>query len=168
MPPSNSPPKRLKTEMARSNAIGKMRQIAESKLNTTNPRLAHLQGITGEVKPLKALLKDPLAAELTVLHSQVLVMGYIPPARSKGGIILTDKTVEEDRFQGNVGLVVGLGKGAFKDDNIAQFHGDKLNVGDWVMYVAADGVALFIREVPCRLFSDSRILMKVETPEIYY
>lgn len=154
--------------MARSNAIGKMREIAESKLNTKNPRLAHLQAISGTTKTLAQLLKDPLGDELIVLHSQVLVMGYVPPARSKGGIILTDKTVEEDRFQGNVGLVVGLGKGAFKDDNIAQFHGDKLKIGDWVMYVAADGVALFLREVPCRLFSDTRILMKVASPEIYY
>jgi co-chaperonin GroES (HSP10) len=155
--------------MARSNAIGKMRQIAENKLNTTDPVLAHLRGITGRDKAtLKQLLKDPLTEELTVLHSQVLVMGYIPPSISKGGIILTDKTVEEDRFQGNVGLVVGLGKGAFKDDNIAQFNGDNLKIGDWVMYVAADGVSLFVREVPCRLFSDTRILMKVNSPEIYY
>jgi co-chaperonin GroES (HSP10) len=154
--------------MARSNAIGKMREIAESKLNVTNPVLAHLRGITGTTKTIKELLKDPLSGELTVLHSQVLVMGYVPPLRTKGGIIRPDKTVEEERFQGNVGLVVALGKGAFKDDNIAQFHGDKLKIGDWVMYVAADGVSLFIREVPCRIFSDTRILMKVETPEIYY
>lgn len=155
--------------MARSNAVGKMRQIAEDKLSATDPVLAHLRGVTGRPKAtLKQLLKDPLAEELSVLHSQVLVMGYVPPARTKSGLYLTDKTVEEDRFQGNVGLVVGLGKGAFKDDNIAQFNGDALQIGDWVMYVAADGVSLFIREVPCRLFSDTRILMKVKTPEIYY
>lgn len=155
--------------MARSNAIGKMRRIAENKLNHTNPVLAHLRGISGQDRaPLRKLLKDPLGGELQVFHSQVLVMGYVPPAVSKGGIILTDKTVEEDRFQGNVGLVVGLGAGAFKDDNIAQFNGDHLKIGDWVMYVAADGVSLFIREVPCRLFSDTRILMKVRSPEIYY
>jgi co-chaperonin GroES (HSP10) len=155
--------------MARSNAIGKMRQIAEDKLNNVDPLLTHLRYITGRPKAtLKQLLKDPLAEELRVLHSQVLVMGYVAPARSKGGIILTDNRVEEDRFQGNVGLVVGLGKGAFKDDNIAQFNGDSLKIGDWVMYVAADGISMFIREVPCRLFSDTRILMKVTSPEIYY
>lgn len=93
--------------MARSNAIGKMRQIAENKLNHTNPVLAHLRGISGQEKAtIKELLKDPLGGELQVLHSQVLVMGYVPPAVSKGGIILTDKTVEEDRFQGNVGSLL--------------------------------------------------------------
>lgn len=155
--------------MARSNAIGKMRQIAENKINRIDPKLAHLRAISGRDKAtIKQLLKDPLNAELKVLHSQVLVMGYVPPSISKGGIILTDKSTEEERFQGNVGLVVALGGGAFKDDNIAQFNGDSLQIGDWVMYVAADGISMFIREVPCRLFSDTRILMKVTSPEIYY
>jgi co-chaperonin GroES (HSP10) len=103
-----------------------------------------------------------------VLHSQVLVAGYIAGAKSKGGIIFIDKTVEEDRWQGNIGLVIALGKGAFKDDAVAKFHGDKLKLGDWVMYLPADGVSLFINQVPCRLFQDTRILMKVDNPEIYY
>jgi co-chaperonin GroES (HSP10) len=157
--------------MARSNAIGKMRQIAENRLNSTDPVLAHLRGLTGLDKATKRqLLKNPLDGELEVLHSQVLVMGYIKPAVSKGGIILTDNAVEEDRFQGNVGLVVGLGKGAFKDDNIAKFNGDKPSqIGDWVMYVAVRRVSP-VHPSRCRagLFSDTRILMKVSTPEIYY
>jgi len=137
--------------MARSNH--KMRDIAEF----VGPRdKALLHALSGEHK------------KLTVFHSQVLVAGYIETARSKGGIISTDKTVEEDRWQGNIGLVIGLGKGAFKDDGVAQFHGDKLKLGDWVMYLPADGVSLFINQVPCRLFQDTRILMKVENPEIYY
>lgn len=104
----------------------------------------------------------------TILHSQVLVAGYIASARTAGGIFKIDKTIEEDRWQGNVGLVIGLGKGAFKDDAVAKFHGDKLKVGDWVMYQPADGISMYINQVPCRLFQDTRILMKVTDPEIYY
>jgi co-chaperonin GroES (HSP10) len=137
--------------MARSNAIGKMRAIAE---DITDPK--------------QVLLKALGKHQTTVLHSQVLVAGYVRPARTASGLWLTDKTIEEDRFQGNIGMVIALGKGAFKDDAVAKFHGDKLEVGDWVMYVPADGIALFINEVPCRLFSDTRILMKVTNPEIYY
>jgi len=137
--------------MARSNAIGKMRAIAED-----------------ETDPKQVLLNALGKHKSQVLHSQVLVAGYIRPAKTKGGIYLTDKVIEEDRYQGNIGMVIGLGKGAFKDDAVAKFNGDKLEVGDWVMYVPADGVAVFINEVPCRLFSDTRILMKVDNPEIYY
>jgi co-chaperonin GroES (HSP10) len=137
--------------MAQSNH--KMREIAE----TIGPRD-------------KVLLKHLNGAHkgLTVLHSQVLVAGYVPSNRTAGGIFKTDKTVEEDRWQGNIGLVIALGKGAFKDDSVAKFHGDSLKIGDWVMYVPADGVSLFINQVPCRLFQDTRILMKVDDPEIYY
>jgi co-chaperonin GroES (HSP10) len=155
--------------MARSNAIGKMRDIAEDELNHTNPRLAHLRGLTGNFEATAAeLLDGPLVGEVEVLHSQVLVMGYIATARTKGGIIRTDKAVEEDRYQGNIGLVIALGKGAFTDDAVAKFHGDKLQIGDWVMYVPADGIQMFINRVPCRLFSDTRILMRVQNPEIYF
>jgi co-chaperonin GroES (HSP10) len=137
--------------MARSNH--KMREIAEF----VGPRdKALLHALNNEHK------------KLTVLHSQVLVAGYIATSRSKGGIIFTDKTVEEDRWQGNIGLVIGLSKGAFKDDNVAKFHGDTLKLGDWVLYQPADGIALFINQVPCRLFQDSRILMKVDNPEVFY
>ena len=140
--------------MARSNAIGKMRTIAES---SSDPKQALMEALGSKN------MKD-----FTVLHSQVLVATYVRPAKTKGGIFMPDKVVEEDRWQGNCGMVIALGKGAFKDDGVAKFHGDGLKIGDWVMYVAADGVSLFINEVPCRLFQDTRILMKVTDPEIYY
>ena len=79
-----------------------------------------------------------------------------------------ERNFEEERWQGGCGLVIALGKGAFKDDHIAKFNGDKLKIGDWVMYLPADGVALAIMEVPCRLFPDSRILMKVDDPSLFY
>ena len=138
------------------NAIGRMRDIAEASKTPADCA--------------KQILKyvKPVTATTQVLHSQVLVAHYIRPSKSKGGIIMTDAAVQEDRFQGNCFLVIGLGKGAFKDDAIAKFNGDKLKVGDWVMAVTADGAALYINSVPCRIFSDTRILMKVEDPGMYY
>lgn len=137
-----------------SNAMGRMRDIAEAS-RTPKDCKREIMKYLGEIKP-------------HVLHSQVLVAQYIKPAKSKGGIIMTDRNVQEDRFQGTIFLVIALGKGAFKDDNIAKFNGDELKVGDWVMAVAADGVAMDINSVPCRLYSDTRILMKVADPGMYY
>lgn len=137
--------------MARSNAIGKMRQIAEE---STDPK--------------KVLLKALGKHETHVLHSKVLVAGYVRPAKTKSGLYMPDSVIEEDRHQGTIFMVIALGKGAFKDDNIAKFNGDTLKVGDWVMCVPGDGLAMFINEVPCRLFDDTRILMKVKDPEIYF
>lgn len=140
--------------MSDSNAMGRMRDIAEASKTPADCA--------------KQIMHYVKSAKHTVLHSQVLVAHYIQPAKTKGGIIRTDTAVQEDRFQGNCFLVIGLGKGAFKDDSIAKFNGDKLKVGDWVMAVTADGAALYINSVPCRVFSDTRILMKVEDPGIYY
>jgi co-chaperonin GroES (HSP10) len=137
-----------------ANAMVRMRDIAES---SSTP---------AECK--KNLMKHLGAVKHEVLHSQVLVAQYIAPAKTKGGIILTDKKVQEDRYQGTIFLVIAMGKGAFKDDSIAKFNGDKLKTGDWVMAVAADGIAMDINSVPCRLYSDTRILMKVTDPALYY
>ena len=137
--------------MANSNAIIKMREIAES-----------------DTDPKQAILKALGKHDTQIFHSKVLVATYVRPAKTKSGIFMPDKTIEEDRYQGTIFLVIGLGKGAFKDDSIAQFHGDKIKVGDWVMGVAGDGIAMFINGVPCRLFDDTRILIRVKNPELYF
>jgi co-chaperonin GroES (HSP10) len=137
--------------MARTNAIVKMREIAES-----------------DVDPKQAILKALGKHDTHVFHSKVLVATYVRPAKTQSGLFLPDKTIEEDRYQGTIFLVIAMGKGAFKDDNIAKFNGDSIKVGDWVMGVAGDGIAMFINGVPCRLFDDTRILMRVKNPELYF
>lgn len=139
--------------MANTNAIQKQREIAESTLPS---REAHLAALA---------LKD---GELQVLHSQVLCITYVRPSRTKGGIILTEKTQEEDRFQGSIGLVIAMGSGAFKDTRAVQFNGDTLKLHDWVLYRPADGLSMFVNGNQCRLFQDSDILMKIKTPELYW
>jgi co-chaperonin GroES (HSP10) len=136
------------------NAMGRMRDIAEA---SRTPKDC-----------AREILKHVKTVPVEVMHSQVLVAHYIRPAKSKGGIIMTDAAVQEDRFQGNCFLVIGLGPLAFKDDTIAKFGGRSLKVGDWVMAVTADGAAMYINSVPCRIFSDTRILMKVEDPGMFY
>lgn len=132
-------------------STNKIREIAES---DTDPRKA-LQKAIGKFGD-------------EVLHNGVLVATYIRPAMTKGGILMADQTLQEDVYQGSVGLVVGLGPAAFKDDRIAQFHGVKLKVGDWVLYRPADGLAMEINQVPCRLFQDTNIMMRVQDPATYW
>ncbi len=137
-----------------TNAMRRMTEIAEAS-STSEDCKRNLMKYLGKIKH-------------SVLHSQVLGALYITPAKTKGGIIRPDTHIKEERYQGTIFLVVGLGKGAFKDDNIAKFNGDKLKIGDWVMAVAGDGIGMDINGVPCRLYSDTRILMKVEDPGMYY
>lgn len=139
--------------MARSNAVGKLREIAEA---------------VGDPKQVIFKAVGDLSDEV-VLHSQVLV-AVRPGSQYHPGtkILRTDRSLQEDQFQGTTGLVVKVGPGAFVDAPGAQFHGQKVEVGDWVLFRPSDGLQLMIREVPCRLFEDVHIKMKVNDPDIYW
>jgi co-chaperonin GroES (HSP10) len=111
---------------------------------------------------VKKLPKDEL------FHAKVLVATFIPSEKTAGGIILPDRSKQESRFQEKTGLVIGVGPGAFQDGPGAQFYGKQIKVGDWVLFRASDGYEFFIDEVPCRMFEDVQIMMKIQNPELYY
>src|SRR5256885_210970 len=100
--------------------------------------------IATQADPRKALL-DSVGdvSGFNLFGPRVLVATYVRPERTRGGIILADRTLAEDRFQGKVGLVLGTGPLAFQDDNIAKFGGRKAEPGNWVVYRASDGFEMF-------------------------
>lgn len=139
--------------MPRSNAVGKLRDIVESQEDPRKALLAQIGDISGQ----------------QILHSQVLVAPYAGSKYHAGTSILrTDKDLQEVQYQGSIGLVIAVGPGAFKDAPGAAFHGMKAKVGDWVLFRPSDGLQLYIREVPCRLFEDVAIKAVVSEPEIYW
>lgn len=126
--------------------------------------------------PKQALL-DSLEGrhlDIEMFHNKVLVATYIEPEKTKGGIILADRTLQEVRFQGKSALVLRLGPLAFKDDNIAKFGGVELKEGDWVMVRPSDGLELFAVDqsgragTSCRVFSDVDIIARLKDPESIY
>lgn len=142
--------------MAKTNATTTVRDIAE----------ASVQRDPGSSR--KALLKAIGEFDFKPFHNQVLCAGYIQPSRTAGGIILTDRTREEDIYQGSIGLVIAVGPGAFKDDKIAQFHGIELKLHEWVLYRPSDGLGMYINGVPCRLFQDTHILGRLTNPDDFW
>ena len=52
-----------------------------------------------------------------LFNNQVLVAVYVRPKKTKSGIYLPDATVDEDKIQGKVGLVVKKGPLAFVDES---------------------------------------------------
>ncbi len=105
-------------------------------------------------------------SDIEVLFNYVLMASYIKPERTRGGIILTDSSKEEDIWQGKTGMVLKLGKDAFKDDDDMQFNGQTAEVGEWVVFKLGDAWKLTIREWPCLLVRDSSIKMKIHDPAI--
>lgn len=137
--------------MAKTNAVEKMVQIADSMKEHRERHLDALGKWQGQV-----------------MHSQVLAMTYIQRSRTDGGIIIPDRSQEEDRFQGKIFLAVALGPGAFVDDKIAQFHGTKLEVGDWFMARPSDGLEFFYNGNTLRLFQDVDVRIKIEDPSRFW
>ena len=142
--------------MTKSNAATKVKLIAETSI------------LSVPDSSRTAIMKAVGKFTDEVFHNGVLVAGYITPEKTKGGLFIPEKSRDEDIYQGSVGLVIAMGPGAFKDDNVAQFHGVKLNIGDWVLYSPSDGLGIYVNQVPCRLFQDTRILMRIQDPEKFW
>ena len=102
---------------------------------------------------------------IDVFNNQVLVGIYIRPAKTKGGIILTNNTVDEDRYQGKVGLVLKVGNVAFEDANGEWFKDANLKVGDWVVFRPSDGWSVAMNNYPCRMLDDMSIRARIQHPD---
>lgn len=120
---------------------------------------------------------DPRGALLTALGDishweigprKVLCATYIRPEKTTGGIIRITRSLEEDRFQGKVGLVLALGPLCFDDP---KYFGDfRIDVGEWAIFNPSAGWESYqVRDsgrdgVPVRLFDDTQILGKTTEP----
>lgn len=129
-----------------------------------------------QIDPKRALLDSlPVAVkDYEVFHNRVLVATYVRPEKTKGGIILADRSLAEDRFQGKVGLVIKVGPLAFADDGAARFGGVALQPGDWVTYRPSDGIEVFFVDdngrdaTPCRQLEDIHILGRTPDPALIW
>ena len=107
-------------------------------------------------------------SKIEVLHNQILVGVYIRPEKTKGGILLTPQTRDEDRYQGKAGLVLKKGPLAFVDDDNNKFHGQNVDVGDWVFYRVSDGFPLVFNGTLCRLLEEVHVKGKIPSPDVVF
>ena len=142
----------------------------------------------GEAMPASLMehSEDPRAAILDrvgdissveVFGSDVLVALYMRPERTKGGIILSDATRDEDRWQGKCGLILKMGATAFCDEDGNKFR--DIDVGDFVVFRPSDGWQVTLNSakegltskeaaVACRVVTDINIRMRVASPDSIY
>lgn len=105
-------------------------------------------------------------SDIQIGGGRVLVWTYIRSKRTKGGIILTDKEVKEDVWQGLVGYVLKAGPLAFKNDATHDFGGFAAKVGDWVVFSPGAAPRRQINGVDCRIIEDANIEMVIPDPEL--
>jgi co-chaperonin GroES (HSP10) len=104
-------------------------------------------------------------SKIDVFHNQILVGIYRRPEKTAGGIIITQRSADEEKFQGVVGLVLKVGPTAFKDDAHNQFCGQSVEPGQWLVYRTSDTHKVAINGVTCRLLEDAHVKLRVAHPD---
>jgi hypothetical protein len=77
-------------------------------------------------------------------------------------------TQDEALHQGKVGLVIGKGPLAFKDDDRVKHCGQDVEIGDWIWWDIHDARQYTINRIHCRFVADVRILGVVDDPRLIY
>lgn len=106
---------------------------------------------------------------LELPNDLVLMANYIEPEKTAGGIIKPQKSLDESRYQGKVGLVLKCGPTAFKFTNGGYaFEGTVPKVGNWVVFRKSDAWETFVRGVSCWYIDSDLIKAIVDDPAIIY
>jgi len=101
-----------------------------------------------------------------LIGPKVLCAIYLRPEKTKGGIIITNKTRDEDIYQGKIGLIVKTGVNVGAD---REWFGDtKLEVGAWAGFRASDGYSLIVNGVNCRILEDVRVQCIASHPDLIW
>lgn len=85
--------------------------------------------------------------------------------KTAGGIIIPQKSIDEDKYQSKVGLIVKTGESAFNDPNGVWFKDVKFSIGDWVVYRPSDGWNVTVNKVLCRMLADTQIKARIQHPD---
>jgi|SRR5579883_598954 co-chaperonin GroES (HSP10) len=122
-----------------------------------------------------AQAKDPKQAifdavgDLTgveVFSDLVLVGTFIRNEKTAGGIIMPTSHLQEDEFQGKVGLVLKSGPLAWLDGE--NEPGSNARPGTWVVYAIKDGWPVQINGTACRFVPYEKLRARVADPKAVF
>lgn len=122
------------------------------------------------VDPHKAIIDfvSPFLSQVHIGPAKILVATFRQPEKTAGGIIKTQRFIEEDKYQGITGLVLKRGPLSFEDDARIKFGGFSAKEWDWVVYKPENARATELRGLHCRIIEDSNIDAVVDDPELVW
>ena len=97
---------------------------------------------------------------------RILVLPHRGQGKTKGGVLLSDKTVEETQIATNVGLVLAVGPDAYNDKERFP-NGPWCKEKDWVIFARYAGSRLNIEGGELRILNDDEILVTTDDPESF-
>ena len=95
---------------------------------------------------------------------RLVVLPYRGVGKTKGGVLLTDKAVEEQQIASVCALVLEVGPDAYADKEKFP-NGPWCKKGDWVIIARYAGSRIKIEGGELRILNDVEILGTVESPE---
>ena len=118
-----------------------------------------------QVEKEKKKKNIPEASKLPIPTGwRLLVLPHRGQGKTKGGVILSDKTVEETQIATNVGLVLAVGPDAYNDKERFP-NGPWCKKNDWVIFARYAGSRLNIEGGELRILNDDEILGTTDDPE---
>ena len=118
-----------------------------------------------QVEKEKKKKNIPEASKLPIPTGwRLLVLPHRGQGKTKGGVILSDKTVEETQIATNVGLVLAIGPDAYNDKERFP-NGPWCKKNDWVIFARYAGSRLNIEGGELRILNDDEILGITDDPE---
>ena len=94
---------------------------------------------------------------------RILVLPFKASEKTKGGILLTDKTMEDSQLTASVAMVLAVGEDAYADKEKFP-NGPWCEQGDWVVFGRYAGSRIRIDGGEVRLLNDDEILGTVDDP----
>ena len=95
---------------------------------------------------------------------RILVLPYKGQGKTKGGVILTDETVQEQSYTTVTGLVLKVGPDAYKDETRFP-NGPWCKKNDWIIFGRYAGSRFGIEGGEVRILNDDEIIAVVKDPE---
>ena len=94
---------------------------------------------------------------------RILILPYVLPQTTKGGVLISEETRERSQLATTVGYVVSLGPDAYKDETKFS-DGPWCKEGDWVMFGRYAGSRFKIDGAEPRLLNDDEVLAVIKDP----
>ena len=95
---------------------------------------------------------------------RILVLPYKGQGKTKGGIILSDETIEERGYTTVTALVLKVGPDAYRDTERFP-NGPWCKKNDWIIFGRYAGSRFGIEGGEVRILNDDEIIAVVEDPE---
>ena len=94
---------------------------------------------------------------------RILVLPFKQKDKTKGGIIITDSTIEKSQVASTCGLVLATGPHWYDKEKFPE--GPWCKKGDWIIFARYAGSRIKIDGGEIRLLNDDEVLATVENPE---